>query len=211
MKTLIVLTIALAACAAAPTSTTVRRAIQQAPFACPPTPAVLVPAETSTVAFALDVTEGSQRYTCLASGAFSSAIPDAQLFSRDGDPHQVIHHFGGPSWEALDSSSVVAAKTAGVTVDPGAIQWLLLDVVRHFGPDEITATEEAVGGVHPSLLAPVTQIQRLATRGGLAPTAGCDAGHAGQEVDVPYGATYVFYVPAPDLDPAQRVRCGAQP
>jgi hypothetical protein len=198
----------LAACATAASPTATTNAAIQTAFVCPSTPAVLAPAETATVAFALDVTEGSQRYQCLPGGVFSSAIPDAQLFSRDSNPHQIIHHFGGPSWEALDSSSVVAAKTAGVTVDSGSIQWLLLDVTKHFGPKEVSVNEDAVGTLRPSTMAPITQIQRLATHGGLAPTTGCDADHVGQEFDSSYGAFYVFYVLAPDMDPAQRVRCG---
>jgi len=187
----------------------VHREAPVTPFVCPSTPATLAPAATATVAFALDVSEGSQRYTCLSNGSFSAATPAAQLFSRDGNPHQIITHFGGPSWEALDSSAVIAAKTAGVTVDATAIQWLLLDVTTHRGPAEVTVTDDAVGGVHPSLLAPITQIQRLATHGGLPPATGCDADHIGQEFDVPYGALYVFYMQAPNLSDGQRVRCGA--
>ena len=34
-----------------------------------------------------------------------------------------------------------------------------------------------------------------ATKGGKAPATGCDAGHAGQEVRVPYSADYLFYAP----------------
>lgn len=207
MKIVALLCLITAACTVTNTTSTKSSALQT-PFVCPPTPSTLAPASTATVAFALDVTEGSQRYQCLPGGVFSAAIPDAQLFSRDSNPHQVIHHFGGPSWEALDSSSIVAAKTAGVTVDAGSIQWLLLDVTKHFGPAEVTVTSEAAGGVHPSLLAPITQIQRLATHGGLAPATGCDADHVGLEVDVPYGAMYVFYVLVPDMDPTARVRCG---
>jgi len=205
MKYLIVLS--LIACT--PTTTTsVHRTALATPFACPSTPATLAPAATATVAFALDVSEGSQRYTCLSNGSFSAAIPFAQLFTRDGNPHQVITHFGGPSWEAIDSSAVIASKTAGVTVDTTAIQWLLLDATTHRGPSEITVNDDAAGGVHPSMLAPITQIQRLATHGGLPPATGCDADHVGLEVDVPYGALYVFYASAPDLADGQRVRCG---
>jgi len=171
---------------------------------------MLAPASTATVAFALDVSEGSQRYTCLSNGNFSAAIPFAQLFTRDGNPHQIITHFGGPSWEALDSSAVIATKTAGVTMDSTAIQWLLLDVTAHHGPKQVTVTDEAAGGTRPSLLAPITQIQRLATHGGLPPTSGCDADHVGFEFDSPYGALYVFYTLAPDLADDQRVRCGGQ-
>lgn len=208
MKIVAFLCFVIAACTTTASQTASKRSALQTPFVCPPTPSTLAPASTATVAFALEVTEGSQRYQCLPGGVFSSAIPDAQLFSRDSNPHQVIHHFGGPSWEALDSSSVTAAKTAGATVDLNSVPWLLLDVTKHFGPTEVTVNAEAAGGTQPTLLASITQIQRLATHGGLPPATGCDADHVGLEVDVPYGAMYVFYMLAPDMDPIARVRCG---
>ncbi len=69
---------------------------------------------------------------------------------------------------------------AGVTVDPTAIPWLLLE------------------GVNPSgkgVFSDVTYIQRLNTVGGLAPsTPGTEAG---QEVLVPYMADYLFYHAVP--------------
>jgi hypothetical protein len=37
-----------------------------------------------------------------------------------------------------------------------------------------------------------SQIQRLDTEGGLAPTCGCDAGHVGATVHVNYMASYYF-------------------
>lgn len=176
---------------------------------CPDTPASLAPAEDADLAFCLDVTEGSQRYNCLPGGVFTAAIPLAQLFSIGPDPHQVIYHFGGPSWEATDSSAVVAKKTAGETVDQSAVQWLLLDVVSHFGPTEVASHGSADGALTPSLLAPITQIQRLSTRGGLPPATGCDAAHIGQEFDSQYGARYCFYRSAPNVPGDKRVRCGA--
>jgi hypothetical protein len=41
----------------------------------------------------------------------------------------------------------------------------------------------------------VSYIQRLDTAGGLAPTTGCTADHVGEIAEVPYTATYYFYVP----------------
>jgi hypothetical protein len=43
------------------------------------------------------------------------------------------------------------------------------------------------------LFASVNYIQRMETNGGDAPSAGCDAGHAGAEIPVNYSATYLFY------------------
>ena len=39
----------------------------------------------------------------------------------------------------------------------------------------------------------VAYIQRLTTKGGLAPTTGCDAAHAGTTARIDYTATYYFY------------------
>lgn len=61
--------------------------------------------------------------------------------------------------------------------DPGAIPWLLL-----------RATSNQGDGV----LAQVDFIQRLETRGGVAPAGTCDPA-ADATVAVPYRARYVFY------------------
>jgi hypothetical protein len=156
------------------------------------TPASIAPAANADLAFAFDA-EGIQRYACVATAtgfAWSFVAPDAALFA-DHTNTQVMHHFAGPTWEYQDGSSVVAAKAAGNTVDPTAIAWLLLNVVSHAGPD--------------GRMTDITQIQRLETAGGLAPTVGCDAEHVGAGADVPYTARYFFYRPTGNPSP---VRCG---
>jgi hypothetical protein len=62
--------------------------------------------------------------------------------------------------------------------DADSIPWLLLTAASHSGEGE---------------LARVTSIQRINTKGGRAPTYGCDAAHAGQELRSPYSADYVFF------------------
>jgi hypothetical protein len=64
--------------------------------------------------------------------------------------------------------------------DADSIPWLLVKVVSHEGT---------------GLLTPVSSIQRINTKGGKAPASGCDVGHAGQEVRVPYSAEYLFFAP----------------
>ena len=65
--------------------------------------------------------------------------------------------------------------------DGRAIPWLLLAVVGHSGA---------------GTLAHVTHVQRIHTRGGLAPAAEpCDASKRDAEVRVPYSADYLFYAP----------------
>jgi uncharacterized protein DUF3455 len=84
-----------------------------------------------------------------------------------------------PTWEALDGSRLTGAKTASAPAPDGkSIPWLLL------------RSTSSVGG---GLFGDVTWVQRLDTVGGAAPAAGCDAGHVGAEVMVPYRADYFFY------------------
>jgi hypothetical protein len=91
-------------------------------------------------------------------------------------------HYGGPTWEARDGSTVKAARVDGVTVDPDAIPWLLLQAIpQPAGPDgdRLTGT---------------TYIQRLNTTGGVAPAPGeCSADTLGDVVEVPYTADYYFW------------------
>jgi Protein of unknown function (DUF3455) len=126
--------------------------------------------------------KGDQIYICKADGAqFAWALkaPDAQLFDKDGKPFG--KHFAGPSWEANDGSRVTGKAIANApSPDPDAIPWLLVTIVSHDG-----------NGV----LSRATSIQRLNTKGGKAPAAGCEAAHANQEVRASYSADYLFYAP----------------
>jgi hypothetical protein len=67
-------------------------------------------------------------------------------------------------------------------VAPGAIAWLLLEVVgTESGP---------TGGER---LTRTTFIQRLNTSGGIAPSSACDGATIGNTEFVPYMADYFFY------------------
>jgi hypothetical protein len=44
------------------------------------------------------------------------------------------------------------------------------------------------------VMSAVTYIQRLDTKGGLAPATGCDASRLGETARVDYSASYAFYV-----------------
>jgi len=145
-----------------------------------------------TIAFVLSA-QGVQRYQCVQSTTaftWTFVAPDADLFSRRGHDF-VLHHFAGPTWLYKDSSSVVAARLAGATVDPTAIPWLLLGVTSHGGA--------------PGKLTDITSIQRLETTGGNAPATGCDADHVGAEADALYTARYFFYRTS---NHPNNVRCG---
>src|SRR5262245_9761888 len=125
---------------------------------------------------------GVQIYTCTATPAgtsWSAAVPRANLYGDNGK--LVATHFGGPTWQANDGSAVVAQRVDGVTMDAGAIPWLLLSTVRTTSGDGDRLTE-------------TTFIQRTATTGGLAPAAtACNASTVGSKVEVPYTADYHFW------------------
>jgi len=125
---------------------------------------------------------GTQKYACPVS-ATSKAVPHAILF-HGGEGDLVAIHFAGPTWEALDGSSVVgdAANAKHFTApDPDGVDWLLLPALSTAGN---------------GLFSRVTFIQRLFTDGGKPPAEGCDQAHNQIEVLVEYSAEYLFYVPA---------------
>jgi Protein of unknown function (DUF3455) len=122
--------------------------------------------------------EGAQVYTC-TNGVATFREPVATLSSRSGT---TVIHGKGPFWASFDGSRVdgSAAPPAGGSVpSPDAtrnIPWL-----RLVG----TPTPST-----PGVFGNVAFIQRLDTRGGVAPTT-CST----PSVAVPYSATYVFWAP----------------
>jgi len=126
--------------------------------------------------------QGDQIYTCKADSAqFAWALkaPEARLFDKSGKPFG--KHFAGPTWEANDGSRVTGKAAASApSPDADSIPWLLVTVVSRTGE---------------GLLARVTSIQRINTKGGKAPSSGCDAAHDGQEARASYSADYVFFAP----------------
>jgi len=141
-------------------------------------PAALKPAGLSVY---LEVpATGVQIYTCGKSDAGAATwvfkAPEATLL--DAQKKQIGKHYAGPTWEALAGGKVVGAvKGNAPAPEAGAIPWLLLDIKSSEGA---SVFNQAKG------------ILRVSTHGGVAPTQGCDAAHAGQEARVPYTATYLF-------------------
>ena len=126
---------------------------------------------------------GSQIYVCQAGPdqklAWTLKAPEATLLAGHGK--EIGTHFAGPTWKHKDGSEVtgkVAAKQDAP--EPGSIPWLLLN-----------ANTQSGSGVFSR----VAFIQRLHTKGGVAPATGCDDAHRGSEVKVPYSADYYFYGP----------------
>jgi hypothetical protein len=119
--------------------------------------------------------EGVQIYTCEGS-AWKLLAPRATLTGENGKV--IASHYGGPTWEARDGSSVIARRDSGVPGAPGAIDWLRL---------KPTSTAAGADG---DRLAATSYIQRIHTVGGVAPAGACVAGDG---VEVPYTADYVFF------------------
>ena len=148
-------------------------------------PPDLTPPASAVFLFELGA-RGDQIYTCAAKPQDPAAFvwtfkaPQAELFNARGEV--VGSHFAGPTWQGQDGSGVIGAVVARADApSKNAIPWLLLEAKSHAG-----------GGAFST----ITHIQRLDTKGGVAPGKGCDATHAGEEVRVPYEATYAFYYPA---------------
>lgn len=187
---------ALAACTSTTSPSTSIGAQQIDKNACPAdVPAALAPAADQDLAFDLNAI-GVQKYTCNGT-AWVFVGPQADLYLPNNDQTVIGQHFAGatgPTWEYEDGSTIIGKKAAAVTVDKASIPWLLLLAIGHNDID--------------GRMTDVTSVQRLETNGGTAPATGCDADHAGVEADVPYTATYYFYVTRDPSKP-NNLRCGA--
>src|SRR5882724_5486373 len=178
----------------------------------PPTTPIDIAVPEGNSAFLVGHAIGTQGYTCLPTStggtAWSTvARPEATLFTDVfGHPVQIITHFasinanpnpdvplpvppgGYATWQSSFDTSKVWAVAAGHIdggTDPascpnkGSIQCLLLKSVgNQQGP---------TGG---KLLANTTFVQRLNTKGGLAPTSACTVGQTQLQ---PYTADYYFF------------------
>jgi uncharacterized protein DUF3455 len=140
--------------------------------------AAVAPPQHSAAVLEL-VADGVQIYTCDAKeGGFewSFKAPEANLFDKQG--RQVGTHFAGPTWKLDDGSAVVGELVPKAdAAEPHAIQWLLLRAKSHQGS---------------GVLSNVAYIRRTDTKGGLAPSAGCDANHRSEQARIRYSADYQF-------------------
>jgi Protein of unknown function (DUF3455) len=142
----------------------------------PVPPELTPPAGQKLVLTALGT--GAQVYDCNATtGRWTFREPVATLHRRG---RTIGIHYVGPTWELFDGSKVTATAKVNVLAPNPAkdIPWLLLQ-----------ATSNAGSGV----LSKVDWIQRLFTKGGVAPDGGvCDPAED-TTVGVPYTAVYAFY------------------
>ena len=168
-------TLLLGACASGPTMMT--KAYDQSALPAP----VQVPAGHKV---AMETAaSGEIIYECRAkagaAGEFEWVFvgPDAKLMDRSG--RQVGRYFGPPaSWESQDGSKVTGAQVAVAPAMQGSI------------PYQLVKTNPATGS---GMMNGTTYIQRVATRGGVAPAAPCGMANAGARQIVQYQADYIFY------------------
>ena len=124
--------------------------------------------------------DGVQIYTCEDKGAlfqWTFTAPEANLFDKQG--RQIGTHFAGPTWKMADGSAIVGEVIAKADAPEGdAIQWLLLRAKSHQGE---------------GVLGEAAFIRRMDTKGGVAPTAGCDASHLSEQARMRYSAVYQFF------------------
>ena len=103
--------------------------------------------------------------------------PDAKLWDRGGK--QVGKYYGPPAtWENMDGSKVTATQVAVSPAGDGNI------------PLQLVKANPAMGN---GMMAGTTYIQRVATKGGVAPSMACAAGNMGAKQVVKYQADYIFY------------------
>jgi hypothetical protein len=114
-----------------------------------------------------------------AAGTFEWVFvgPKADLNDRNGV--RLGRYYGPPAtWEANDGSRISGAQVAVAPGGSGNIPLQLVKASPAMGSGSMTG---------------VSYIQRLATRGGVAPTAPCDVAGVGRKEIVRYQADYIFW------------------
>ncbi len=132
---------------------------------------------------------GEITYECRAKAGAADAFewvfvgPKADLRSRQG---QVVGSYFGPpaTWAAQDGSSLTGAQLAVAPAGSGNIPLQLVKA----NPAKLVDGKGDLQGV--------SYIQRVATRGGVAPALACGSGSLGQRQVVTYQADYIFWKPA---------------
>ncbi len=143
--------------------------------------AVQVPAGNKVALETVGV--GEITYQCRAkkdaAGQFEWVFvgPVASLNDRSGK--QVGKYYGPPAtWEAMDGSKLTGAQVAVAPNVPGSIALQLVKGNPAMGTGAMTG---------------VTYIQRVDTKGGVAPATPCTAGNLDAKEIVKYQADYIFY------------------
>ncbi|MEB0108892.1 DUF3455 domain-containing protein [Pseudomonas sp. MH9.3] len=103
--------------------------------------------------------------------------PKAVLNDRNGKP--VGTYFGPPAtWQAKDGSKITGTQLAVAPSSPGNL------------PYQLVKANPAEG---KGVMSGVSYIQRVALKGGVAPSSTCTAANKGQQEVVKYQADYLFW------------------
>ena len=103
--------------------------------------------------------------------------PNAVLNDRSGK--QVGKYYGPPAtWESMDGSKLTAVQLAVAPSSPGNL------------PLQLVKANPAVGS---GMMTGVTHIQRVALKGGVAPSSVCSPANKGAKEIVKYQADYIFW------------------
>lgn len=162
----------IAACASSPTMT----AFSQASLP----DAVKVPAGHKVALETVGV--GQITYECRAkkdAAGFEWVFvgPEAKLLARDGK--QLGKYYGPPAtWESADGSKITGAQVA---IAPAAVGNIPLQLVK---------TNPAMGN---GAMTGVSYVQRVDTRGGVAPSKSCDTAMLNKQEIVKYQSDYIFW------------------
>ncbi len=139
----------------------------------------LVPAPQGAPLLLEVMADGVQVYSCEPKGQgfeWTFKAPEANLFDQQGV--QIGAHFAGPSWKFSDATIVGEVVSRADAPASGAIPWLLLKTKSHEGAGAVAAA---------------AFIRRAETKGGVAPTTGCDAAQRDAQVRMRYSALYQFF------------------
>ncbi len=151
----------------------------QSPFSQDGLPQTIMVPPGNTVSMEV-VAVGKITYQCRAgNNRFEWVLtgPQATLKSRDGKP--AGRYVGPPAtWESADGSIVTGLQAAIAPATAGNI------------PLQLVKANPATGR---GSMQGITYIQRVATRGGVAPATGCDMTSVDKKTDAPYQADYIFY------------------
>jgi len=116
---------------------------------------------------------GVQRYRWNGA-SWDFVEPVATLYADPNFRVKAGTHYAGPTWESILGGKVVATRVESCSPDPASIPWLLLRATSADG-----------------VFSPVTFIQRVNTKGGLAPIAA--GASTGVMAEIPYTTEYYFY------------------
>ncbi|WP_338931434.1 CHRD domain-containing protein [Streptomyces netropsis] len=134
---------------------------------------------TATNSFQSSVVKGSQIYACTKKddGTYGFTQDNVSATLGGSIAHSFVRSGGAPQWIARDGSAVTGKLVSKVPNGEKNIPEL-----------DLRATSS---GAARGLFAPVTEILRLNTRGGVAPAGPCDP-KLRPKAAVPYEADYVF-------------------